>query len=375
MLARGWLMNDLTHSPFMVAMVQAAMMAPMFFLSLVGGVLADRVDRKQLTIAADVASLGGYALLAMLVVTSVVQPWHIIAISVWNGIGFALSMPGRQALVSSVVHREQLRTAVGLAATTFNSSQIVGASVAGLMIASIGTGWTFAASALVMLPAIALYVSLKPNHMPKRVGPPESIMTNLRVGLRYTAADPTLRLLMLGALVIATTVGPFQALLPVFVTDVYNLTGGALGIMVLVAGIGSLTGSIAILSIGGRVPHERVEILFGLIAAVALIGFALSPWYPLSVALVGITAFAMTSFMVSNMTVVQVVVPDSLRGRVMSVRFLVIGCQPLGAAAIGAAAEVWGPPTGVALVAGIGALAFLVVQITGKAAGHKAPVA
>lgn len=159
------------------------------------------------------------------------------------------------------------------------------------------------------------------------------------------------------------TVGPFQSLMPVFAEDVLNVGAGGLGILMLAAGIGGLIGSITVVTIGERVSHQKLELIFGLLAATSLIAFALSPWFALSILLVSITAFATTSFMVVNMTVVQITCPDYMRGRVVSVRFLVIGLMPFGAIAMGWAAESLGAPTAVAIIAGIGAIGFTVVQI------------
>jgi predicted MFS family arabinose efflux permease len=159
------------------------------------------------------------------------------------------------------------------------------------------------------------------------------------------------------------TVGPFQSLMPVFAEDVLNVGAGGLGILMLAAGIGALIGSITVVTIGESVSHQKLELVFGLLAAASLTAFALSPWFALSILLVSITAFATTSFMVVNMTVVQITCPDYMRGRVVSVRFLVIGLMPFGAISMGWTAESLGAPTAVAIIAGIGAVGFTVVQI------------
>jgi predicted MFS family arabinose efflux permease len=171
---------------------------------------------------------------------------------------------------------------------------------------------------------------------------------------------------MLGAMVMILTVGPFQSLMPVFAKDVLEVGAGGLGLLMLFAGIGSLFGSLSVVVIGEKIAHQRLELTFGLLAAAALTAFALSPWFALSILLVSITAFATTGFMVVNMTVVQVMTPDYIRGRVVSVRFLVIGLMPFGALSMGATAETLGAPAAVAIVAGVGALGFALVQIASR---------
>ena len=366
MLIRGWLMYDLTQSPLMVTMVTAAMMMPMLFLSLIGGALADRVDRKMITIAADFTLLGSFVALFAVSALGVMEPWHIITISVINGIAFALAVSARQAMVSGLIHREQMRTAVGLSATTYNSAQIIGPAIGGIMLPLVGVTWALGVSALLVVPALFLYASLKPVHHTSANDAKGSVIENVKAGLAYAYQQSTVRFLMLGAMVMILTVGPFQSLMPVFAEDVLNVGAAGLGVLMLAAGIGSLIGSITVVTIRESVGHQKLELFFGLFGAAMLTAFALSPWYPLSIVLVSLTAFATTSFMVVNMTVIQVTTPDYIRGRVVSVRFLVIGLMPFGALSMGFGAEAYGAPTAVAIIAGVGAVGFAIVQVVSR---------
>ena len=366
MLIRGWMMYELTESPLMVAMVPATMMMPMLLLSLFGGVLADRLDRKMITLAADGTLLASFLALFAISAAGIIAPWHIIALSVINGITFSLAVSARQSLVSGLVHREQMRTAVGLSATTYNSAQIVGPAIGGIMLSIMGTTWTLGVSAILVIPALVLYSSLNPIHHTSVNDASGSITDNIKAGLSYVFEHSTLRFLMLGAIVMILTVGPFQSLMPVFAEEVLNVGAGGLGVLMLAAGVGSLAGSLTVVAIGEKVSHQKLELAFGLLASVTLIGFALSSWYPLSISLVTITAFAATSYMVVNMTVVQVYCPDYIRGRVVSIRFLVIGLMPFGALSMGAAAEALNAPIAVALIAVIGAVGFAAVQLVSR---------
>jgi len=360
------LMYDLTSSPLMVTMVTAAMMMPMLFLSLVGGALADRVDRKLITIAADITLLGSFIALFVISAAGILEPWHILAVSVVNGIAFSLAVSARQALISGLVHREQMRTAVSLSATTYNSAQIFGPAVGGVLLPIFGATTALGISAVIVLPALFLYASLRPHEHHSANDAKGSIFENVKAGLRYAYQTTTLRFLLLGAMVMILTVGPFQSLMPVFAEDVLNVGAGGLGVLMLSAGIGALTGSIAVVAIGERIPHEKLELVFGLSAAAMLAAFALSPWYALSIVLVGITAFCVTSFMVVNMTVTQISCPDYIRGRVVSVRFLVIGLMPFGALSMGALAESFGATNAVTIVAAVGTVGFVLVQLASR---------
>ena len=366
MLIRGWMMYELTSSPLMVTMVTAAMMMPMLFLSLVGGALADRFDRKMITLVSDVTLFVSFAVLFGISAVGVMAPWHIIAISAVNGVTFALAISARQALISGLVHREQLRTAIGLSATTYNSAQIVGPAIGGAILPFFGPTWALGVSSLVVLPSIFLYASLKPVHQPDSSKSQGSIIDNVRAGLLYAYSNSTLRFVMLGTMVMVLTVGTFQSLLPVFAEDVLKVGAGGLSVLLLFAGVGALAGSLSVVIIDEKVGHQKLELVFGLLASASLAAFALSPWYVLSVLLVSITAFATTGFMVVNMTVVQVMSPDYIRGRVVSVRFLVIGLMPFGALTMGALAESHGASIAVAVIAGIGALGFAGVQVVSR---------
>ena len=366
MLIRGWMMYELTQSPLMVTMVTAAMMMPMLFLSLVGGALADRFDRKKITMVSDIIMVGSFAALFGVSAAGIMAPWHILAVSVVNGIAFSMAVSSRQALISGLVHREQMRTAVGLSATTYNSAQIIGPAIGGSMLPLLGATWALGVSTIVVIPAIFLYSTLKPAQHSSVNSAKGSIVENVKAGLTYSFQNSTLRFLMLGAMVMILTVGPFQSLMPVFAEDVLGVGAGGLGVLMLAAGFGALVGSISVVAIGESVAHQKLELVFGLLAAASLTAFALSPLFALSILLVMITAFATTGFMVVNMTVVQIMTPDYMRGRVVSVRFLVIGLMPFGALSMGGAAESVGAPTAVAIIAGVGAVGFALVQITSR---------
>jgi Na+/melibiose symporter-like transporter len=366
MLIRGWMMYELTSSPLMVTMVTAAMMMPMLFLSLVGGALADRFDRKKITMVSDIVMLGSFAVLFGVSAAGIMAPWHILTVSVVNGIAFSMSVSSRQSKISGLVHREQMRTAVGLSATTYNSAQIIGPAIGGAMLPLFGATWALGVSTIVVIPAILLYMTLKPVHHSSVNDAKGSIVENVKAGLAYSFHNSTLRFLMLGAMVMILTVGPFQSLMPVFAEDVLGVGAGGLGVLMLAAGFGALAGSISVVAIGESVAHQKLELVFGLLAAASLTAFALSPFFALSILLVMITAFATTGFMVVNMTVVQIMTPDYMRGRVVSVRFLVIGLMPFGALSMGGAAESLGAPIAVAIIAGVGAVGFALVQIASR---------
>ena len=363
MLTRGWLMEQLTGSPFLVALVPAGMMLPMLFLSLFGGVLADRLDIRKVVVASDISTFAGYVVVTLLAVFEVLAPWQLIAISIWNGVGLALAMPSRQVLINGLVRRDQLRTAVGLSITTYSAAQIVGAPLAGILIAGTGPEWALGASAFMMLPAILLYSGI---HRPRREPVADrrlSLTTTLKIGLTFTFASPALRTMMIGALIVTFAMGPFEALMPIFAADVLNVGPAALGNLVLAAGVGSLAGSLGVVTFGPGFDQRKIAIASGLITALTVTGFAASSWFPVSVVLAALAAMAMTAFMVNNLTGIHVEAPDAVRGRVLSVRFLVVGSQPVGGLLVGGLAEIYGAQIAVAALALAGAGLLLGVHL------------
>ena len=363
MLTRGWLMEQLTGSPFLVALVPAGMMLPMLFLSLFGGVLADRLDIRKVVVASDISTFAGYVVVTLLAVFEVLAPWQLIAISIWNGVGLALAMPSRQVLINGLVRRDQLRTAVGLSITTYSAAQIVGAPLAGVLIAGTGPEWALGASALMMLPAILLYSGIRRPRREPVADRRLSLTTTLKIGLTFTFASPALRTMMIGALIVTFAMGPFEALMPIFAADVLNVGPAALGNLVLAAGVGSLAGSLGVVTFGPGFDQRKIAIASGLITALTVTGFAASSWFPVSVVLAALAAMAMTAFMVNNLTGIHVEAPDAVRGRVLSVRFLVVGSQPVGGLLVGGLAEIYGAQIAVAALALAGAGLLLGVHL------------
>jgi len=367
MLARGWFVQDTTGSPFLVSMTMAAMMLPMLILSLPGGIVADRLDRARVVAAGEAVTLAAFIAVAALVIAGVAQPWHILVASGVNGVAFALSLPARHSIIASLVPKSQLPAATGLAHTVWSSAQIVGPAIAGVIIAGVGIEAAFILGAALILPSLGLFATLR-DRRPVFKRAHGAATQELTAGIAVIRSDPGLRWLLLSSLVVSLAIMPWQSIAPVFVDDVLGGGPAALGTIVLAAGIGSLLASIAVVSIGPRFSYEKVAIASGLAAAAAIAGFALSPFLPLSMLFAGLAGLAGTAFMVTNMTVLQISVTDEIRGRVMSIRFLVVGLVPVGMMALGGLAEIAGPRIALTAFAIAGAVGFALIQRVGRSA-------
>jgi MFS family permease len=357
-MARVWLLQQLTGSPLVVSLVPALLMLPMLFLSVPGGELADRVSRKALTLAYEAFSLGTYVILGYLVIAGRAEPWHVLAATALQGIAGAVTAPARQTFITDLVQERNQRGALGLSMTVANISAIVGPAAGGLLIASYGLQQAFVAAAIVAAPALPLYILLRPAAARPHALHRGGMVKNLREGLQYIAGDGSLRWLLFACLVMIVTVNSWGAVFPAFAEDVLRVGAGGLGVLGVAVGVGSLAATILVVVISGRVPDKTVEVVSGFLFALFVLGVALSTSYVVSIVLVALAAFAATCFFQTNLTAVQLHAPEEYRGRVISVRFVAWGLQPVGLLALGALAEVVGPQPALAAFSIGGALAL-----------------
>lgn len=348
MLARGWLMLELTNSAFLVSLTAAMGALPQVFLSVLGGLLADRYDRRTILIAGEVVNLVMYGLLAVLAFAGVVTPWQVMALSLVTGCAFALSMPARVAILPTLVPRQDLQNAIALNTTMFSTGQIIGPALAGGVIGWLGIPAGLAVCATLVAPAIFFFAIMgQPPFSGER--PTGSALDNLKEGFAYIRGSRVVMGLILIGLA-GTVFGlPYQVLLPVLARDHLGLGSEGLGLLQGVGGAGALAGSVLLALLGDSHWFRRFTMLSNYGLGLAVAAFALTPWFPLALLFSALTGILNQFYLTTNFTLVQMVVPDILRGRVMSIRMIIFGLMPLGSLAAGAAAEVIGAPQAVAL--------------------------
>ncbi len=363
LITRSWLIQEMTGSPLMVTLIPVTMLLPMLFLSIPAGVLADRFDRRRIIIAMEATAFIGYLALTLIAIFGVTQVWHVLALSALTGSLMALASPSRMSLVPNLVPPGEVRRAIGLSAVVFNLAQIAGPAVGGILIGRMGTDAALSASLFFSIPALLLYMSVRVEKTGRMQAARTDAIEAVKQGFSYVFRDPVLRNLLLSALVVVATIGTWGALMPTFTSDVLKQGAEVLGALTLAVGVGALLGSLAVIGFGGRIGHEKIEVIAVLGLALSVIGFALSPWLSLSLFFAMLAGLSQTSFMVTNMTVVQMAAPEDYRGRVLGIRFLIIGTQPVGTIALGLVAEALGPQAAVAIVAVIGAVVYGAVQL------------
>jgi MFS family permease len=315
-------------------------MLPILIFTLLGGVVADRVERRRLMMLTQTAALLLALALAVLVSTGLVQIWMVLLVAVGRGIMMSFNQPARQSLISELVPRHDLMNAIALNSATLNLTRVLGPALGGVLIATIGVAGVFylnAASFLAVLYALA--VMRFPEFVPRAH---RSVLVDLTGGLRYLAGHAVLRTLVLLALLPMVFGIPYMTMLTVFAKDVLAVGATGLGLLTACSGVGAVAGALFVASLYEFDRRGRL-MLAGLVAfGVALLVFAFSPALWLSMlALVAVGA-SQQVYMATNNTLIQIHVDEEFRGRVLSTLFLNRSMVPLGTMLAGLGTAVFG---------------------------------
>jgi MFS family permease len=352
-VAQSWLVYRLTGSAVLLGLVGFCSQIPVLLLSPLGGVVADRYDRRRVIIAAQVAAMLLAFVLAGLTLSGQVRVWHIPVLAAMLGIVNAFDVPTRQAFVVDMVGKDDLINAIALNSSMFNAARILGPSLAGVLVASIGEGWCFFANAVSYLAVIAGLLFMRLDSQPRR-RPLESTLARIGAGFVYVwQARPIRTLLLLVGLV--SLVGmPYSVLMPIFADKILHGGPMALGLLMGAAGVGALLGALALASRRGVRGLDRWIALSTAGFGLSLILFSLSRSFWLSAALLVPVGFCMIGQLASSNTLIQMMVPDDLRGRAMSVySMMLIGMAPFGSLLAGILAQHLSAPCAVAAGGGV----------------------
>jgi MFS family permease len=359
--AQGWLVLDLTDSPAALGLVSAVGTLPILLFSVFAGVLADRVDRRRLLVGTQVFAAAIAVLLAILTTTGVVQLWQVALLAFLAGTASAVQTPAYQAIVSNLVDRRVLGSAVALNAAQFNLSRILGPAIAGAVIAAGGLQLAFWGNAGALLLVAVILATLRIAGAPDLARAQASLWSNLMDGIRYVRARRLIAVLILLAAAPALLILNYLVLLPVYARDVLEIGAPGLGLLSGGVGLGALTGALGLAALRPSGGSGRSLLLGLAVSSVALVIFAISRWVPLSVAALAVLGASQVVYYATTNTLLQVLVPGRIRGRVISLYVLTSwGLIPVGHLAAGVVAERFGPT--ITLVAG-GILTLAVVGI------------
>jgi MFS family permease len=357
--AQAFLVYQLTGSPAYLGYVGFAAGVPAILFSLHGGMISDRMSKRNLMVLTQSAMMILAFLLAALTFSGRVQAWHIIVLAFLLGIANAFDAPARQAIVLELVEREDLTNAIALNATMFNLGTAIGPAVAGLTYSAFGPAWCFVINGISFLAVILalLMMKLKPVAPSPRT---ETALSEIRQGLGYVSSNRRVRTIIINLGVISLFGMAFVTLMPAWAVDVLGGNATTNGLLQSARGVGALVGGLMLAAIGGFVPREKFFTWGSFTFPILLFVYAFLRWLPLSLICLAGVGWGFMVLVNSSNVMVQTQVPDELRGRVMSIYTLAFfGLMPFGAFIAGRLAEQIGEPATVVA----GALVLLGVAL------------
>jgi MFS family permease len=344
MVAQAWLVYRLTGSAVMLGFVGFCGQIPVFLLAPLGGAFADRHRRRNILVFTQSASMCLAFVLAGLTLTNLVQIWHVFALASLLGTVNALDIPTRQAFAVDMVGKEDVINAIALNSTMFNGARIIGPAIAGVLLETIGEGWCFFVNAVsytaVITGLLLMKISVQPHSRSRG-----SAFASIVEGFHYVAHTRPIRALLLMLGLFSLLAMPYIVLMPIFADKILHRGASGLGLLMGASGIGALAGALTLATKQGVHGLGRWVASSALGFGASLILFSLSSWFWISAALLLPVGFSMMVQMASSNTLIQVMVPDNLRGRVMAVySMMFMGMAPFGALLAGTIAQHFGAP-------------------------------
>jgi len=374
-VAQSWLVYRLTGSGLKLGAVGFASQIPVFLVAPLGGIVADRSNRQRVVIATQASSMILALILALLTLTNRITVTEIFILAALLGVVNAFDIPGRQSFLVDMVGKEDLMNAIALNSSMFNGARVVGPAVAGILVARLGEGWCFFANGVSYI-AVIIGLMMMNVHAPARASASTSPLEHIIEGFRFASRTGPIRNLLLLLGLVSVTGMPYVVLMPIFADKILHKGGqefasmigshdlGAvrLGILMSAAGVGALLGALTLAMRSGVKGLGRWVATCCAGFGITLITFSLSRSFWFSVLLLLPAAYFIMLQMASSNTLIQAMVPDALRGRIMAVySMMFMGLAPIGALLGGALSDSLGAPRTVAiggLAAALGAWWF-----------------
>lgn len=355
-VALSWVVYLKTNSPFWLGLVNFSSQIPSFLVAPLAGVWVDRLNRRNTLVITQTLFMLQGLVMASLVYWQWITVWEIVALSAFNGLVSAFDMPTRQAfLVEMVEGKENLGNAIALNSSMFNGARLVGPAVAGVLLAKVGPALCFLLDSMSYLAVIAALLAMIVQPRP-RVTRQLRVLHELREGLHYVLGfEPILAILVL--LGMTSLLGmSYSVLMPVFAKSVLGGNASTYGLLMSAAGVGALAGAMYLASRSTVLGLGRIVVIAASLFGLGLIAFSLSSWLWLSMLLLVVVGFGMLVQMASSNTLVQTMVDEDKRGRVMSLYMVAfLGTAPFGSLMAGSLAKVIGPRVTIA-ICGLGCL-------------------
>lgn len=357
----GWLVYELTGSSMLLGVLNGLRALPFLVTGPMAGVAADRMDRKKLLLRTQWVLILTAVIMGVAVASPLLHVWHIFVFTLITGIAWTFSEPVRQSMIPSVVPKAELANAIALNSGGFNLMKIIGPALGGAMIAVFGAAGNFFVQAVAYAGVLVMiyWMQVPPTPAEARRS---SALSNLKEGFAYVWSTPAVLALMTLAYVPRIFAVPYQTLMPVFQKDVLRVGPEGLGLLMAAPGLGAVLAVLMLASSGNRLKRQGVFLVASIIVlGLFLIVFSQITSFPLALlSLVAVGIFQML-FLASTSTLLQLIVPDQLRGRVMSLYMLDRGFMPAGALFAGVAAHFIGAPLTVATMGAIVIILALMV--------------
>ena len=328
-VAQGWLIYRLSHSSFLLGLDQFLGGLPIFLFTLIGGVVADRVERRKILLVSQYIQMASAGILTVLVQMGLTHVWPILCLSFVSGLAQAFGGPAYSALIPTLVDREDMPNAIALNSIQFNLAVTVGPALAGVTLARLGEKWCFGLNALSFLAPIISLSIIAARFMPEPTN--ESMWTSLGQGMKYIGRQRAMVGLIVLAFLMTFLSMPVRTYFPVFVRDIFHRGPETYGNLLSLMGVGSICGSLTMAASGNMKNKGRFALLGLMCLGAGIAAFSLSKFLPASYTILVVVGASMMAVFATVTSLVQLIITNEMRGRVMSVyNFAFRGGMPMG---------------------------------------------
>lgn len=365
-LTISWLVWELSGSATMVGIASGLRSLPFLFMGPLGGVAADRLDRRRLLMFMQTIMAAAAVLFALVVALGWVRVWHAMVFSFVMGCGLAMNMPVRQSLIANTVPRKDLGNAIALNAMATNAARIIGPAAGGVFIVAFGTAGNFLLQAGLYLCMVAIIFPMKVPYRDTTSASKASALGSLKEGIQYVWGNKTMFGLVILSFIPSLFVMPILQILPVFTDEVLHAKANIYGYLMASFGIGGLLATLVQASFGNSIRSGLLGIMALSCATFFVVLFSQSslPW--VAFLLLAAIGFSMMTFRVNNNTLVLTLAPDELSGRVMSIYMIDHALTPLACSALGVYADMFSTPKAMAASGMLGLLLMVVLMVSVK---------
>ena len=357
-VAQGWLIYRLSHSSRLLALDQFLAGIPIFLFSIIGGVVADRTERRKILLVSQYIQMASAATLTVLVAHGLSSVWPILCLSFVSGLAQAFGGPAYLSLIPTLVDREDMPNAIALNSIQFNLAVTIGPALGGITLARFGETWCFGLNAISFLAPVITLSIISARFVPEATK--ESMFRSLVQGIKFIWHQGAMVALIILAFAMTFLSMPMRTYIPVFVKDIFHRGPETYGTLLSLMGVGSICGSLAVAGLGNISRKGRFALAMLMVLGAGIAGFSFSKFLPLSYAMLLVVGASMMAVFATVTSLVQLIVTNEMRGRVMSVyNFAFRGGMPIGNLVSGWLVPVYSAP----LVLGVNGFLLILVAL------------